>query len=323
MLKTAIYGLGNWGQTLINSVHNKSDKIQIVQMITRDPSKYTEFTEKTGIPISDNYEATLQNDAIEAVIIATGHSAHGQHVEQAASAGKHIFCEKPFTLTKKSALSATEACEKAGVKLAVAFNRRFQPALLKIREMIDKGELGTILHVEGAHSGHAGYDQREGWRSTREENPAGVMCGKGVHVLDLMLMAAGHVKTLRASSETRILDSDRDDCTSINLRFKSGATGNLSCIAVTANYWRFHVAGSKGWAEMRGESTLATCRLRENPKITEFDYVDIEKAELEAFADLVQMDTDFPVSIKDVIHGVEILENTVKAATTGKIIDFD
>ena len=323
MLKTAIYGLGNWGQTLIDSVHNKSDKIQIVQMVTRDPSKYTEFAQRTGIPISDNYEATLRNDAIEAVIIATGHSAHGKHVEQAASAGKHIFCEKPFTLTRESAVSAASACEKAGVKLAVAFNRRFQPALIKIREMIDKGELGNILHVEGSHSGHAGYDQREGWRSTREENPAGVMCGKGVHVLDLMLMAAGHVKTLNASSETRVLDSERDDCTNLNFRFKSGATGNLSCIAVTANYWRFHVTGSEGWAEMRGERTLATCKLRENPEITEFDYVDIEKAELEAFADLVQTDVDFPVPMKDVIHGVDILESTVKAAATGETIEFD
>ena len=323
MLKTAIYGLGNWGQTLINSVHNKSDKIQIVQMLTRDPSKYTEFAEKTGIPISSNYEATLRNDAIEAVIIATGHSVHGQHVEQAASAGKHIFCEKPFTLTKESAVSAVEACEKAGIKLAVAFNRRFQPALIKIKEMIDKGELGNLLHVEGAHSGHAGYDQKAGWRSTREENPAGVMCGKGVHVLDLMLMAAGHVRTLHASSETRVLDGDRDDCTSLNFRFKSGVTGNLTCIAVTANYWRFHVAGSKGWAEMRGERTLATCKLRKTPEITEFEYVDIEKAELEAFADLVQTGADFPVPIEDVLHGVEILENTVKAAATGEIIKFD
>ena len=205
----------------------------------------------------------------------------------------------------------------------MAFNRRFQPALIKIREMIDEGELGTILHVEGSHSGHAGYDQREGWRSSREENPAGIMCGKGVHVLDLMLMAAGHVKTLNASSETRVLDSERDDCTSLNFRFKSGATGNLSCIAVTANYWRFHVTGSEGWAEMRGERTLATCRLRKSPEIIKFDYVDIEKAELEAFADLVQTDVDFPVPMKDVIHGVEILENTVKAAATGETIEFD
>lgn len=323
MLKTAIYGLGNWGQTLVDSVHGKSDKIEIVEMVTRDPSKYTDYVEKTGIGISNDYGEMLKRDDIEAVIIATGHSVHGEHVEQAAAAGKHIFCEKPFTLTKASAEAAVAACDKAGVKLAVAFNRRFQPALVKIREMIESGELGTILHVEGAHSGHAGYDQREGWRSTREENPAGVMCGKGMHVLDLMLMAAGHAKTLDAFSETRILDSDRDDCTGLNFRFKSGATGHLSCIAVTANYWRFHVAGSEGWAEMRGEITLATCKLRQQPEITEFDYVDIEKAELEAFADMVQEGAEYPVPIEDVVHGVEILEATVASAESGETIHFD
>jgi predicted dehydrogenase len=323
MLNTAIFGLGNWGQTLVRSVHEKSEKIKIAQMVTRDPSKYTDFVDKTGIPISNDYAEILKRDDIEAVIIATGHSAHGEHVEQAAAAGKHVFCEKPFTLTKESALSAVEACDKAGVKLSVAFNRRFNPALMKIREMIESRELGTILHVEGAHSGHAGYDQREGWRSTREENPAGVMCGKGMHVLDLMLMAAGHVKTLDAFSETRILDTDRDDCTGINMRFKSGATGTLSCIAVTANYWRFHVAGSEGWAEMRGESTLATCKLRQQPEITDYEGIDIERAELDGFADYVVNNAPYPVPLEDVVHGVELLEATVASAETKQPIHFE
>ena len=74
---------------------------------------------------------------------------------------------------------------------------------------------------------------------------------------------------------------------------------------------------------MRGESTLATCKLRKTPEITEFEYVDIEKAELEAFADLVRQGKDFPVPITDVIHGVEILESTVRAAATGEVIKFN
>lgn len=323
MLNAAIFGLGNWGQTLVRSVHEKSDKIKITQMVTRDPTKYTDFVADTGIPISNDYAEVLKRDDIEAVVIATGHSVHGKHVEQAAAAGKHVFCEKPFTLNKEDALAAIEACNKADVKLSVAFNRRFNPALVKMREMIETGELGTVLHVEGAHSGHAGYDQREGWRSTREENPAGVMCGKGMHVLDLMLMAAGHLKTLDAFSETRILETDRDDCTGLNMRFKGGATGTLSCIAVTANYWRFHVAGSEGWAEMRGESTLATCKLRKQPEITEFTDFDIERAELDGFADYVLNDTPYPVPIEDVVHGVEILEATVASAEKKQTIIFD
>jgi predicted dehydrogenase len=322
MLNTAIYGLGGWGQTLVDSVHEKSDKLRICEMVTRDPSKYSDYAEKTGIPISSDYAAMLKRDDIEAVIIATGHSVHGEHVEQAAAAGKQIFCEKPFTLTKASAESAVEACNKAGVKLAVGFNRRFQPSFIKIRDMIESGELGTILHVEGAHSGHSGYDQRDGWRGAGSENPAGIMCGKGLHVLDLMLMAAGHAESLDAFSERRILDGERDDCTGLTMRFKGGASGFLTCIGVTANYWRFHVAGSEGWAEMRGETTLATCLLRQQPEITEMDYVDIERAELEAFADWCQEGPEYPVPIEDVIHGVEILEATVESAESGRTVEF-
>ena len=89
MLNAAIFGLGNWGQTLVRSVHEKSDKIKISRMVTRDPSKYSDFVDNTGIPISNDYAEVLKRDDIEAVIIATGHSVHGKHVEQAAAAGKH------------------------------------------------------------------------------------------------------------------------------------------------------------------------------------------------------------------------------------------
>ena len=77
MLNAAIFGLGNWGQTLVRSVHHKSNKIKISRMVTRDPSKYSDFVDNTGIPISNDYAEVLKRNDIEAVIIATGHSVHG------------------------------------------------------------------------------------------------------------------------------------------------------------------------------------------------------------------------------------------------------
>src|ERR1044071_894842 len=102
MLHCAIYGLGRWGNRLIDSVKS-SDKIRIVRAVSRDPAKHAEFSAKTGIPVVASYEDVLKDPHIDAVLIATPHSLHRDHIVAAANARKHVYVEKPFTLTRATA----------------------------------------------------------------------------------------------------------------------------------------------------------------------------------------------------------------------------
>ena len=119
----------------------------------------------------NKYESILQSPDIEAVIIATGHSV-SQHVEQAAAAG-NMFSVKTVYSDKKECNCRCKRARTQAFGLRLLLMKVSTP-LIRIKEMIENGALSTVLHVEGAHSGHAGYDQLEGWRSTREES-AGVM----------------------------------------------------------------------------------------------------------------------------------------------------
>src|SRR6185503_3336020 len=85
---------------------------------------------------------------IDAVVLATPHSQHASQVIAAAQARKHVFCEKPFALTKGEAEAAVAATRQAGVTLGLGYNRRFHPEMTKLRDRIRSGGLGTILHVE-------------------------------------------------------------------------------------------------------------------------------------------------------------------------------
>src|SRR4029450_5848255 len=85
---------------------------------------------------------------VDAVILATPHSLHTKQVIAAAAAGKHLFCEKPFALTKADAEASVSATQKAGVTLGLGYNRRFHPEMTKLRERIRTGDLGTTLHDE-------------------------------------------------------------------------------------------------------------------------------------------------------------------------------
>ena len=75
------------------------------------------FAKKSGFKLAANYEAVLADPDIDAVVLATPHSMHGAQVSAAAAAKKHIYCEKPFTLTKEEAESAVAAVKKAAESL--------------------------------------------------------------------------------------------------------------------------------------------------------------------------------------------------------------
>jgi len=319
MLNAAIVGLGTWGQRLAHSVHGKSQSIVLKAAVTRTLGKAADFAKSTAIPLTDDYDAVLNDPSIDAVILATPHSQHVEQVVRAARAGKHVFVEKPLALTVAGVHEAFDACEQRGVVLAVGQNRRFLPSVRYIRQMIQAGELGRILSVEGNHSGPSGWrHSASGWRASAEESPWGGMTGKGLHVTDLMLSFAGPIAEVEARSLRQVLTADMDDTTLMLLRFASGAQGYLATLTATADVWRLQVFGSEGWVEMRGHDTLIIAKNNAGERTISFDPVDIERAELEEFASAVKSGRPFPVSRADAANNIGLLEAIGRSVRSGR-----
>jgi predicted dehydrogenase len=325
MLKAAIYGMGRWGSRLVDSVQ-ASDKIRIVKGVSRDPGKHREFSAKTGIPIVASYADVLKDAQIDAVVIATPHSLHREHIVAAAKAGKHVYVEKPFTLTRASAEQAIAACRAAGVTLTVGFNRRQAPSFVEMMRRIRAGDIGDVLHVEAQFSGPTGYSLKPGiWRSSRAEAPAGGMTARGIHTLDVMIQIAGPVSEVYAHSGRRKLPAEVeiDDTTSMLIKFAGGATGYLATVFVTAELWRVHAFGSKGWLEMRGDTELTVCANEGKPeRLPSSSAVDKERLTLEAFADAVAAKQPFVVPPEHVVNGIAVLEAIVASSDSGKPVQI-
>src|SRR6201989_3043064 len=98
MINAGIVGLGRWGRNLVNSVQGKSDKIRFVAGVLRHPENAREYAGQNGFVLHDNLDAVLQDPAIDAIVLATPHTVHGEQLLAAARAGKPVFTEKPFTL---------------------------------------------------------------------------------------------------------------------------------------------------------------------------------------------------------------------------------
>jgi predicted dehydrogenase len=325
MVRAAIYGLGRWGSRLLESVRD-SGEIRITTGISRDPSRHTELAQRAGIRIVKSYAGVLKNPEIDAVILATPHSQHCAQVVQAAAAGKHVFVEKPFTLTRKSAERAIDACRQANVTLALGFNRRFAPAFVEMVRCIEAGEIGEVLHVEGQNSGPTGHSLKaDNWRATRKEAPGGGMTARGIHALDCMIRIAGPVTRVYARSQKRALapEIDMDDTTAMLLDFARGASGCLTAVFATGDYWRVAAMGSKGWLEIRSDTELVFRGLSGAPQRTPFEAVDRERAELEAFADAIAARRPFLVPPQEMVNGIAVLESIEKSSARGRAIAIE
>jgi predicted dehydrogenase len=265
----------------------------------------------------------LSDPAIAAIVIATPHSTHFEQIMKVARAGKHVYVEKPMTLTRADAEQAIEACRAAGVTLGVGFNRRFAPAPIAFVRRIHAGEIGKVLHVEGQHSGATGYQDQSTpghWRATRAEAPGGGMTARGMHTVDMMVQIAGVVTSVYAYSERRILTADLDDTTCMLLRFSSGVSGYHATVFATGEYCRVHVFGSRGWMEMIDDRHI-THRGLDGPPVREtFPAPNKERGVLEGFADAVAAGHHFMVPPEHIVNSVAVLEAILASAASGSQI---
>ena len=320
-LRVAIAGAGRWGTRLIESVHGKSDKIRFTAAVTRDPAGKRPLAEKFGLQLTASYADVLADKNIDGVVLATPHSQHAAEVIAAAKAGKHVFCEKPFTLTTEDAQAAIDACQAAGVTLHVGFNRRHAPAYLELQRRLAAGEIGKLRHIEGQFSGPPSYQTEPGnWRANQTESPAGAMAARGVHSIDSMVHLTGLVETVFAFSGNLEHNIDVDDTTSCLLRFKGGATGYLGTLHATSPFYRIHAFGSKGALEMRGETELLFTDLTANVQRVTLDAVDKERAVLETFADAVAAGTKFVIAPEEILNTVAVMQAVTKSSRSGEAV---
>ena len=337
MIDAAIVGLGWWGRTLVESVQGSSDHIRFVAGATRTPSDETSrFVHMHQMKLSESYEAVLADPCVKAIVLATPHSMHARQVMAAARAGKHVFCEKPFALTRLEAESAVDAVCKARVTLGLGYNRRFHPEMTKLRQRIRSGDLGTVLHVEATMTfPNALTLSPEAWRAHRDETPCGGLTPMGVHAIDGMIDLCGPIASVYCQSTRRALAVDSDDTTSMLFRMKSGTSGYLGTMTATGPGFSFQVFGSNGSVRLEGMTHVAgasseerrtrlfgACRFQPAKgaaQVWEAERLDVTRASLEAFAIAAQGGAAFPITLDEMMHGASVTEAVVRSAASGAV----
>jgi UDP-N-acetyl-2-amino-2-deoxyglucuronate dehydrogenase len=185
-------------------------------------------------------------------LVAIG-SPSGLHAEQGIAAvrrGLHVLSEKPLDITTARVDALIEAADRAGVKLGVFFQDRLKPAVVRMKELIDAGRLGTPVLASGHVKWYRPpeYYGDSKWRGTLALDGGGALMNQGIHTVDLMLHLFGPVATVAARTATRLHTIESEDTAAAVLEFESGALGIIeAATSVFPGYSRrVEVTGSEG-----------------------------------------------------------------------------
>jgi predicted dehydrogenase len=318
MINTAIVGLGWWGKTLVKAAGDFGAPLRFVRGVTLEPDTVRDFAAQRQIVLGTSIDEVLADKTIQAVVLATPHTKHRAQVEALAAAGKHIYCEKPFALTRADAQAALEACQRAGIVIAVGHHFRLMPSMRVLAELNEAGAFGTIMYAEGnySHDWLAGYPA-DSWRLRAEESRAGGMTGMGIHVLDCFRDLAGPMKRISALSKARALKLATGDTTSALIEFESGATGTLATTMKTPFAWRIAIFGENCWAESVSETRAIVRHAGKEPEVIDRPADNHLGRNLDYFAKAVLGQGVFPISPAGILQTAAALEAVFKSVDAG------
>jgi predicted dehydrogenase len=289
-LRVACIGMGWWSDVLADAIE-RSKKLRIVSCYSRSEDKRKTFAAKYRCTAAPDYQVILQDRNVEAIINTTPNNAHVETTLAAATAGKHVFLDKPIANTVSEGRVITEFCKKKGVVLALGYQRRRESHFRWIRERIDAGEFGRLVNAEANISrDRLGKIDLSSWRYTSAGMPGGVMLQIGIHYTDVLEYLLGPVKAVSGRFAQLVLPGDNPDVASLVLEHESGALSTLNASYASASeYYLMNVYGKEASAYYdmhqglrvlkRGNKTASPVVCARNDPIVE---------ELEEFASAVR-----------------------------------
>jgi UDP-N-acetyl-2-amino-2-deoxyglucuronate dehydrogenase len=230
---------------------------QLVAVGHYNPARFTELSATFGVPCLTEDEVLAHPD-VDAVCICTPSGQHSHQAINAAQAGKHVLVEKPIDVNLAAADKMIAACEQAGVKLGVVFQRRNEPYFARAHQAIQAGDFGelTLGVITIPYHRPAGYFNLADWRGTWAWDGGGVLMNQGIHLVDLLLWFMGDPIEIRAHAATLHRDIEVEDTITATLRFANGALATITATTTAAPGFphRVEIYGTGGGFQVEGNT---------------------------------------------------------------------
>lgn len=308
ILNLAVIGCGRIGRLHAENIATRLRGARLAAVADLNLAAAREVAERFAVPlVADDSQALLEASAVDAVVVCSATDTHVRILEAAAAAGKHLFCEKPIGLDVAQVRRALAAVERAGVKLQVGFNRRFDPTFAKVRELVAAGKIGQphLIRITSRDPAPPPLDY--------VKVSGGLFLDMTIHDFDMVRFLSGseaeEVFAVGAALVDPAIGRAGDvDTAVVTVRLQNGALATIdnSRRAVYGYDQRLEVFGSDGLAAAGNRTADAHLWLNADgahaakPQYFFLDrYQESYVAELQAFVDCVVKDLPPPVTGHD------------------------
>jgi predicted dehydrogenase len=208
--------------------------------------------------VCESFEEMLEQD-IDAVLLTTPNHIHEVHTVAAASAGKHVFVEKPIANRLDEAERMIRACRENDVVLAVGHSSRFNAMMKTTKRLLDEGAFGTLCGFTVVTSHDNIKQDGKVWKSNPAVTPCPALMQLAIHQIDSLLSFFGPVASVFSRHQVTTEQYEMTDTAHIMLRFENGLTGTISCFYLVpqVRVWNFYGTAARMTA---GEGGLQLLR---------------------------------------------------------------
>ena len=231
MLGVAIQGAGNVSTEHIRAFQ-RNPNTEIVAIGSRTLEGANRKGSDLGVVCEfyEDYDRLLANPKVDVVSICTPPDRHSYETIKAAQAGKHLVIEKPVAMNGEALEQMNTAVRQSGVKTVVSFVLRWNPMIVSIRNMVEKGWVGTPLMVQADYwHGPTNANPEKFSRPTWNPLDGGAIVHGGCHAMDAARFVLGNEEVTRVSGVSPASDDEGYRRTTVAaVQFSSGASGKIS-----------------------------------------------------------------------------------------------
>lgn len=316
----AAIGLGWWGGVLAAAI-DANDDTELVSCFARNPDARRAFADKHDCRPAESLEAILSDPEVDGVVLATPHTTHAQQIAAAAAAGKHVFVEKPLTLSVAEARASVDAARNAAVVLQVGHNKRRQTGNRQVHDELQAGTLGQLQSIETNASAPMAFKPGlPQWRQEPHELPAGGMTPLGVHMIDTIQYLGGPVREVFCYSRRVSGRIAVDDVTMVLLELEGGGLAYLGTQVATPQVTTVNVFGTEAAAYSEADGTRLFLQRRGEPYRQEvpIEPIDTVRDEIAEFARCIRDGSTPETGGEQGLAVIEVFEAIVRSAASGR-----
>ena len=241
-MKIGILGAGSIAGTLASTMRQMED-VECYAVASGSQEKAERFAKEYGFKKAyGSYEKMLADQEVELIYIATPHSHHYRHMKMCIEAGKHVLCEKSFTVNEKQAEEVFRLAEEKGVLVTEAIWTRYMPSVKIINDLLADNVIGEVMTLT-ANLDYAIADQE---RLIKPELAGGALLDVGVYPLNFALMHFGN-KIAKTHSTAIMTETGVDGQNAITLSYEDNRMAVLTSGMYGLSDRQGIFYGSKGW----------------------------------------------------------------------------